>query len=628
MKIGIVGGNLLGCAAALNLALVVEHDVRLRLRDSSEPLSITIFEKEDSFGGNKFRSIGVSETDDGSSARHFTDDPSVTQVEVGSSRLINLMNGTFMQELVDYANGTYKALVVYGRAFRIPGEESLYRGKVGAAKPLFLWRYPSSGSAVKSFAVWDNEKQIYKLRHCGSAAMDSLSRFVSGSGIRVALFALVIHFAIESLAVSDMYNRMTSFALPMLLLVLVIMGPSNAVKRFNRNLAFWYSTFSLVRTYGMTVPIWRGSCVGFLKHLEVINNRSLCTCCLSVEQLLNNMQLDKYVLASAGDFFRKFRFDPEFATRFLDPMLAREYCDSSQERLNALASHLALLDSDFGNHEATDALAKIEPCNASLCSALLDAARANAQVEELLSTTVVAIEVIDQSGRIRVTSKDDTGERPAEDFDGVILCVQSASKDRPIRISLSTGVDVDSLMRTQSFETLQRSSGDVSGPGTHIAVVRGRLNPRFFGFTRAQDVPEHIEIHKNDHVSRLEKVSPSIGGSTGMDIVYSLLCSSDFRESLTFAALFEPGAAVLHFERRPADDRLLRPVPVDTSIDDIMPYYVIAKRFIYAAATDHIARHPELDAISARNAASLFSGVVDWNDQTEDADDSEEELVN
>lgn len=623
MKIAVVGGNLLGCASALNLALMLEHDIRRRMRDANESISVTLYEKAGSLGGNAFRSIPVALSN---TAANSLDSLSLSTVsaEVGSARIVNLTKGAFLKELVDIANGCNKAVHILGRTLRFPGEESIHRGKLGAAKANFSWRTSAGGSAVRSFAIWDQTNETYKLRHCGIAVLDTISRFVDGWGIRIALFAVAMHLLIRSFQIPSIFERVMAFSLPCFLFVTFAFGPANVLKHFNKNIAFWMSTVALIRPYGMTVPLSRGSCLGFSKHVEVINTRNLATCCLSVEQLLVSAKLDQYVLASAEDFFKKFRFEPNFVDQYLNPILARAYPDVTPSSLNALAAHLALLDSDFCNNDASATYATMEPCNAALCNAILDAARENIGVDVYLSTTVKSIEALDATSLFRVVSERD-GTETSDDFDGIILCVQSASKHRAIHISLPRGIDVNELMKAESLEQTCSETDEYLASGCYIAVVAGRLIPSYFGFSREQDVPDYIQIQNCEHLSQIEIISRSARAMDGIS-VFVVYCSSDFQESPEFTKVFHDGSQIRLFERRPACDHIARPIPVDKPIDDVLPYYILGKRFIYAAATDRIARHPELDALSARNAASLFSSLVDWSDPVQEQSESEDEL--
>jgi hypothetical protein len=615
MKIAIVGGNLLGCATALGLALVAEHDDAKHTEKSKTRLqSAVLFEQSAKLGGSAFRAVHI----DGAAP-----------VEIGSARLLNAAKGTFLQDLIDVANGHRNAfrLPFLDRAIRIPGTPGISRGQSGAVPLVHPW-CDDPAVSVRSFGAWDRNIDEYTVRHGGFPVLDFLTHLVRGDALRIPFLAAAIYAFMCAMQIPSKITRGLTLLSPLTLLTIAGMGPANAVRRVNKALAFWASTIALLFKHGMTVGVSRGATVGFVKHLEAIRDGNLATCALSVGQLLRRTQLDRYVFASAEDFFARFKYDPLYAERYLTPVVDAAYPGIGTKNVNALAAHFALLQGDYANSDATDLYATAVPSNSSLCPALIKAATANLPVETRLETRVTAIAFDNNLQKYRVTSTSSAASRSTsslqtstkeEIYDGVVLCAH-ATQD--LTICLANGVDSRELLKGASS-----GFGDVpviKSPGSYLAIVRGRVNPVFFGYARDVNVPDIVQATCCLGFARFErirtdgKISILTGKRAGLGL-YAVDCSDKFQSHGLLMEMFEAGSELLHFAPRPPLREIVSPLKVCTDIDDAVPFLLLGKRFVYAAATDLMSRHPEMDAISANNAASLFSNSIDWTDGEDNA---------
>ena len=116
--------------------------------------------------------------------------------------------------------------------------------------------------------------------------------------------------------------------------------------------------------------------------------------------------------------------------------------------------------------------------------------------------------------------------------------------------------------------------------------------------------------------------------SDGIDddatVVYVMNGSKKFVSEKVVEEMFEDPAKVVHYEKVALTFYWARPVAQGITVNDSMPPLVLETRFAYAAAARAVATHPEMDAMAALNAASLFSRAVNWETANNNNYDSDE----
>lgn len=616
MKIAIIGGNLLGCATAVHLALVEEHD-RQRTPESAQSFHITIFERSDRLGGNSLKSVRV---DDG------------LRVEVGTYRTLSLFPGTHLSQLIDIANDNHGVLSILHRRIFTPGPTTVRRGRPNMVPVCSLWNSGTHQRVVRSFAVWDWRTDIYNLRHQGWQLLDLAHRVFKYSIWRtLALLAFVSAYRNLSNTRGAM-NRGVALIQVILMLLVMLIGPGKVIERWQQQCSFWGTTLPLLWTYGVTPAVSRGSSIGFVNMLSEISTKKTATLSPSVGRLVEQCGLDNYLRGTGDDFARIFKFNSNYVDRFIAPVAAIHNEGRSLSDISSLATHFALLNGDHSNSDASKKLSTLLPHNAALCAALIVAARTTNSVDVRSNTGVTRICQNDESIDYQLTLSNDSIEK----FDGIVLCATArdgeltieTDNDQPLHELLGYQRDSEAAKRFAEQDAAYRSNNSVEssmspiGPSacSHLAVIIGRLNASFFHFSEEKGVPDLVQISHAPGVASVERIRES---TTQRDGVYSVLCGEDFVDSDVFKEMFRDGATVKYFE--PIAKRVYSnsALPEGHRVDDCAPPIVLGPRFVYAAALECLAKHPEIDAMAAANAASLFSTVARWSTEV-DADTASE----
>ncbi|PXF49693.1 hypothetical protein BWQ96_00571 [Gracilariopsis chorda] len=611
MRIAVIGGNLLGCATTLDLALVQELDNETP-SDSTTVFEVTILETQPRLGGNSLRSIALEDE---------------SRVEVGAYRTLPILPGTYLNDLVQTVNDERATISIFNKRISLPGSTIARRGHAGAATIHRPWSTGTNGSLVRSYAIWDWQNDQYPLRHSGWPLLDLLHRFLNNNIWRSITLAALI-YSIEQLrtVVHGRINRATMLAQCIAFLVLTVLSPQRLVAMWQHNYSFWGTTAPLLIKYGITPAIVRGSTTGFVKHLSKMNTRNVATCSISVGTLVRRAELDSYLRSTAMDFVNQFKYDHEYVHRHIEPVLVQQSLGADINHVNALALQFSLLDSDPVNNDARDRLCTISPDNATLCAALVDAAKATMPVHVKLNTTVTAIIYNERTNEYDITFADGA----SESFEGVVLCTSPVEGgmtiDTPVGSSLSDmlGYERDKQAAQQSAEeeaahrTTSQAGGDnitiqqpavPPGACTHIAVIAGKPRSSFFRFADERRIPDTIDVLHAPKFCRFERVREISKDEGG---VYAVLVAADFESSGLKEQMFEHNAKVLHFESVPSNPYSTTSLPRHAHIDNCMPYVVLGTHFINAKAFRSIAKHPEMDAIAAVNTASLFSRGIQW----------------
>lgn len=592
MRIAVIGGGLLGCATAADIAIVEEVD-KNRGR-STEKHNVTMFCKEAELGGEDFRSVRVDNV----------------YVETGRYRTLPKVLGSYLSDLVELANGDVNTISILGRRFRVPCGTRVRRGKVGAAPIEQLFAKGSYGRMIRSAVVWDFANDKYAPVHKGWSLLDILQRVLKNEIWRAVAVGGFLWTLRRLDATEGMLRRGIALISVFLMLVLVVVSPAGVVGLWQRTYSFWGTTIPQLITHGMTAGIARGGTEGFVKAMSENNTKNRATCAPSLGALLLRTGLGAYVRGSGEDYTGKFKYNASYVERYIAPHVDCEYAPAEFNSVNSLACQLAMYDADYSNSDAHTRICRVSPSNLAVCGALLDAARSTTPVEVCVSTTIKHI-AYDES-KCEYTLKTSTGAE--HKFDGVVLAECPAPGELELDsvddelFNYDVDVDVD----------VEQQSNNAS----HIAVVKGAASTSFFKYADEKFIPDVITVLGCEHFARVERVREQL---------YVVHCAADFVRDGVVAQMFEESHKVLTFERRAVRRYSASPVSLDKKLDDALPPFVLGNRFIYAAAIHAVASHPELDAMAAANAASLFSNAVSWetadNDPEEDEDDSDADEI-
>lgn len=611
MKIAVVGGNLLGCATTLNLALIAEHDSKKGASSNAVVQSVVLYERESTLGGATFRSVPLT--------KPGNDEESTVVAEVGRNSVVTLCPGSFLLDLIHAANDERNTLETPFGPFRVPGDETVRRGRRNAVKIDYRWRNGGDRKAVRSFGAWDWDSDTYTLIYSGFPLLDRVADLLGNALLRIPFLVLAYYAFMNIFEIEDMISRGISLMSPVFLFMIAIVGPQAVFRRGLKNGAFWNATISLMVKHNLTVGIARGAVLGFVKQIATNNSKNASTCSLTLYHLLARSEFLQLVQMSAADFCSKFKFQEEYTKQYIEPVVKMAYPGFGVENVNMLAAQLALMDGDYSNMDMSDSYARLLPSNRALCPALVEAAAANVDVETYTSTTVKKIEFVATKNKYLVHSSGASGTI-VEEVDGIVLC--ASAHDSGIEFSLANDITLDEVLgESPRSDEVQRSL--VASSSSHVAVVRGVLNPTFFGFRSEAQVPDVVQTMQCESFSRFERlIAPSKDGKTLG--AYTIRCGADFQSGGLFAEMFESGAEILHYEALPAPKQTICPIPANVAVDEEAPLLVLGKRLVYAAAADRLAQNPEMDAMSALNAASLFSFAVDWADSIpEEEEDGE-----
>lgn len=621
MRIAVIGGSLLGCATALDLALIQEYDEG-KASDRTQKFELTLFEKADRLGGNDFKSVKL---DDG------------VHVEVGRYRTLPLTRGSFLHDLVDAANDGLGTFSLFGKRYAIPGATVSRRGRVNAAEVTRPWSRGTYKRLVRTFALWDWKDDVYQMKHSGWSALDLLYRILDNNiwtTIALAGFVYSVDILLRS---SGRLQRALVLGQCVTMLVIVLLSPKKVVEHWQNHFSFWSTTVPLLINYGITPAISRGSAIGFLRQVSEANTRNAATCAISVGSLMKKTGLEEYVRGSADDYVRKFKYQSSFVARYMEPMMAWTYEGSRMTELNSLVSQYAMLDGDFSNTDAGERLSHISPNNAVLCDALVEAAQSTLELTVKLNSAVTAIVYNDEKEVYEVTY----GNNEKAEFEGIALCASPMDGDMVIETPVGTSVaellgynrdrEAKEIYEEQEMQYRAESEGVqeeareaalLPAACTHVAVVVGRAKASFFRVRSEKEIADLVHVTNAPNFARFERIQESSLESGG---AYSIVCGRDFESSGLFSEMFEEGAEIKHFEAVAKNKYSYGAIPLTKAIDECVPRMVLGSRFIYVAATRKLALHPELDAMSAVNGASLFSRAVQWTTGEEEEGEAEEE---
>ncbi len=589
MRVAVIGGGLLGCATTADISLVQEIDASKGVDVKHE---VTIFCEEKQLGGVDFRSVEVNGI----------------EVEVGRYRRLTYIKGTYLADLLALANGERGTVSFLGRAIRIPGETRTIRGRRGAAKREFAWNEGSYGRVVRSAGVWDYVTDSYATIHKGWPVLDVLCRLLNNEIWRaLAVVGLVRSIQITA-AQSTPMTRAQALVAVVLMFGFVIFSPAGIMKAWQRTYSFWGTTIPLLLTHGLTAGISRGSVEGFVKAITENNNRNRATCAPSLGALVKRTGLEPYLRGSGADYSSRFNYNAAFVQRYIAPHVEIDYCRNF-ENVNSLACHFAMLNADYSNSDAHTRICNVTPTNSHLCSALVDAARATTPVHLETETWIVKIAYNDAKSEYTLTTSDGAHHQ----FDAVVLA--ECPEPNSLSVESPRGDDAETLLGYNVSEVEE-------GPATHIAVVEGVARASFFRFANERQIPDVVNVTNSAHFSRFERVQEvSTGDGAGL---YVVNCSGKFVDDGVCEEMFEDGANVVYYEKVAASRYSASPVHQGEAVDDGVPPLVLGTRFIYVAAARAIATHPEMDAMAALNAASLFSRAVNWETANRNEDSEEE----
>eukprot|EP00171_Calliarthron_tuberculosum_P014942 IDg14942t1 len=399
MRVAVIGGGLLGCATAANIARVQEIDTHRGRSD--EKHEVTVFCHENELGGADFHSVSV----DG------------VNVEVGRYRTLPHIASTYLADLFSLANGEHGHFNLLGRRVRIPGDAQVSRGKPDAAALCKPWKTGSYGRLIRSFGVWNFTTDSYSTIHKGWPLLDVLRRVLRNEIWRALFVAALVWSTKRCLEQDTFFLRGQALVLVVVLFAFVVLSPAGVVDIWQRTYSFWGSTLPMLVAHGLTAGIARGSTLGFVKALSENNTRNRATCAPSLDMLLRRTGLHMYVRGSGADYTEKFKYDENFVTNYIATVVEGEYAYERFANINSLACHFTLLDADYPNSDAAERICSVAPTNSVFCAALLEAARATTPVDVRLAARVTKIIFDDASSEYTLQLADGR----ASVFDAVVL---------------------------------------------------------------------------------------------------------------------------------------------------------------------------------------------------------------
>lgn len=605
MKIAVIGGNLLGCATVLNLALVEENDHQQGHSDVK--FSVTLFEQTDRLGGNSFKS-------------HVVDGD--LHVEVGTYRTISPISGTHLNDLILAANGQSGKIPILSRY--LGSTVSRHKGgrqRANEIRTKSAWTSGTCGRVVRTFGIYDSQGDEYWMGHGGFPILNLVHRILNHSIWRSVAFGLTLS-AYKALGrTRGHWQRALAVVNVLLFLFVFVQSPRVVVASWQRQLAFWYTTLGMMVTFGITAPIIRGSVLGVIRMLKEANESNVGTVCTTTETLMSRLGLKEHVRSTGREFINMFKLNKEFARKLVEPYVRLSNNGRGLDEISSLGVHLALIDGDHVNSDAESRLRTVVPNNASLCDVLIARAKDRMSTDVRLRSAVTRIQFDETVDKYTVTVADGSTEA----FDGIVLAASGcSSQSNELEIISENGSDLSDMLRCARFSNegddeeeevpgrVERSeSSNADDPWSHIAIVKGNVWAGYFRYSCESEVPDCVLVTNSATVSMIERVRETTAERMG---VYVVRCSSDFKENEgTFEEMFVEGSEIVHFERVASVSYDTRAFREGESVDEVGPSMILGRRFVYAAAIERMGKHAELDAISAGNAASLFSKKVRWS---------------
>lgn len=603
MKIAVIGGNFLGCATVLNLALVQESDRRKGHSDVN--FAVTLYERADRLGGNSFKTHVVDED---------------LHVEVGTYRTIAPIPGTYLDDLILAAKGQDGTVPLF-RYIDDAATTYRQRGRSNALKTKSLWASGTHGRIVRTFGIYDAQGDDYWLDHGGFPILNLIHRVLNHGIWRSVAFGLMLSAYKRLASTRGQLPRAMALVNVFLCLFLFIRSPRDVVASWQRKLAFWYTTLGMMLTYGVTVPIIRGSAVGAIRTFSGANKTKAGTICTTPATLASRLGIKEQVQTTGRLFVNMFNLDMNFARKLVEPSVRLLNNGKGLDEVSSLGVQFALIDGDQVNSDAESRLRTVVPNNASLCSAVINTAKGRMSVDVRYGCEVTCVRFDDAFDKYVVTVADGS----TEVFDGVVLAVSSCgSQSNELVIVSGDGSDVTDMVKcesvedrdeekTENEESLQSSTQ--RDAWSHIAVVTGEMRAGYFRYSCESEVPDCLMVTNSPTISMVERVRETTRDRPG---VYVVRCGADFKENAIFEKVFVEGSELVYFQRLASAAYDTRAFKEDEDIDQVAPPIILGRRFVYAAAIERMGKCAELDAASAVNAASLFSKVVKWSVVTDD----------
>lgn len=606
MKIAVIGGNLLGCATVLNLALVQESDRREGHSDVN--FSVTLYERTDRLGGNSFKTHVVDED---------------LHVEVGTYRTIAPIPGTYLDNLILAAKGQDGTAPIF-RYIDDATTKYRQRGRSNVLKTKSLWASGTHGRVVRTFGVYDAQSDDYWLDHGGFPILNLMHRVLNHGIWRSVAFGFMLSACKKLSSTRGQLPRAIALVNVLLCLFLFIRSPRGVIAFWQRNLAFWYTTLGMMLTYGVTAPIIRGSAVGVIRTFSEANKTNAGTLCTTPVTLASRLGIKEHVQSTGRQFVNMFNLNMNFARKLVEPSVRLMNDGKGLDEISSLGVQFALIDGDHVNSDAESRLRTIVPNNASLCGAIIDTAKGRMSVDVRYDCKVTCIRFDDGFDKYVVTAADGS----TDVFDGVVLAVSSCgSQADELLIVSGDGNDVTDMVKCGSGEDRDKEKTEIGesvqsstrrDAWSHIAVVTGEIRAGYFRYSCESEVPDCLMVANSGTISMVERMRETTKDGRG---VYVVRCGADLNENGMFERMFIKGSELVYFERLASAAYDTRAFKEGEDIDQVAPPIILGRRFVYAAAIERMGKHAELDAASAVNAASLFSKVVKWSVVTDDDDD-------
>lgn len=567
MKVAVVGGNFLGCASAYYIRRALDARRGPAGGHTADPEDdIFIFERRPSLGGNKFVVSRLEEVEvlTGTAAdSDFAPAPLfnslLSDAGVPSPERTRLRSWS----IFDWDRDRYPLSSQPSRILQALGSSPLF---------CILFHLVLLTSSLYFVSLLRDRELLPLFRELGDVKATFLGTWLFFSvmvGLGVVPFPFVAHF-------------------------------------YNLILMTHMTDLSAQFAYGTGVSAAGEVATQFVEHMTVVRENDAAKTALTVHHLLARCGLLRYARVAGAETLAGFGVHDKLRAELVAPALVRDCSDSRVGSrgapANAVAAMLAMVTRlRVPTRLRAGAAGLSINTTKTLCPSLASAARARLRV----CSDVVAVNR-DADGLYELTVRTAAGERSATGFDTVVLAavvepaaftVADGILDGPLREELALGEPADPSVKKK------RNSAQF------VTLVAGELRAEYFGAKSTSAVADRVAVINGVDCAGVDRIYPRTNTTAPVYRVYSAHRLE--KESTLTKALFERVQMISSQPRKPHP---YTTSPLTNPSGPDVPGIVLATRFLYAAATDRVANHVEVDCMAARNVGSFFrdDGVITW----------------
>eukprot|EP00172_Hildenbrandia_rubra_P003303 Plantae.Rhodophyta-Hildenbrandia_rubra.ctg5109.p1 GENE.Plantae.Rhodophyta-Hildenbrandia_rubra.ctg5109~~Plantae.Rhodophyta-Hildenbrandia_rubra.ctg5109.p1 ORF type:complete len:539 (+),score=69.42 Plantae.Rhodophyta-Hildenbrandia_rubra.ctg5109:157-1773(+) len=537
MRVAIIGGNFLACATSFYL------------HKSLDNVEITIFEKSERLGGEKFRTLSIKNSD--------ADDAEAVDVVVGRMSRVDVKRCGFLKELLKEAN------VV------ICGDGSKER---------------------ESFGIFDWDRDEYIVWN-GTVGFKIWILLLVVIGLIWAVGSWKLRWSLQSL------RNLSPNVVKGLCIVILFATPM-----------LWYGGRRIMTNLQAHMGFRGAPSISEIiensitEHLDAVRRSSEATSKgISMTHFLSRCGLMKYVKESAFEKYGEYGIGQKFIAGVVEPAMqvsihAGAHADHS---CNALAAFLSVAQSSSLRRNALYISATESKI---VCNEITKAANAKVRV----NSEVVSIDTDGSFEKYNLNVKT-TGETPVgvNGFDAVIICcaVDPSQLSFPASESyLSNIAHISSKKENRS----QIDNAYSQSNAKFVNIIRGKLKPDFFGDTREMAVPNYVSLIKCPGFHSITRLTVKDSKAQ----IYRVYSHRDLSEDTKNAELIFN--EIQQAKSISTKKQTYSTSPMRLGDDTDVPAIILEKRCIYAGAVKRVGGGVELDCMMALNVASLLSDKARW----------------